>query len=343
MSADYSLIMITANRPELFRRSLDYLSNQHFSGPILIADASGAGPREAIQAAVAAHRDRLWLELFGFPEHTSPTERLLFLARQVKTELVIWQGDDDFICPGWLSRAVRLMMERPEVAAVVGQAWTFSVAGNGTCGKVTSCQPYRQFARPEATARDRLLAHAGAFATTCYGLRRTRHFQRSMEMTVAPFVGHYPFTFFEILDGGHTVIRGPVVRLEQPSLFRQIHDASTGARQASAPFHEVITSAEWHENITRVVDGWAVALVEEDGIDEPSAVAAARWAAAIYWSDALARKLVSGADKRRPIAWALAVATELLKRVAGKSPSLRGRTFPEWATIRAYVERSDEP
>ncbi len=316
---------------------MEYFSLSRVKAPIVIADASSPEMAAQVEQAVAARHD-LSIILRCFPEETHQGERLLWLAQQVSTEFVIWQGDDDFVVPEWIDAAADLMRARPDASVVVGSAWVFSVASDAVHGKITGYGPYEQLGIDATTACDRLLAHATRFATICYGLQRTANFHRSMELNVKPYGGPYPYLFPELLDGGLAPIRGRIVKIDNLSLFRQVHKQSTSTIQSRTPYHEIITDASWGENMNRVTDAWRAALVEVDDISSQQALAVARRAAAMFWARTLTAKLTPRRSQMAIIRAVQRGGRGVAKIWKPRLTDLVGRDVPVWSAIRRVVE-----
>lgn len=276
---NYSVVVISRNRPRHLERLLGYFAAEGLEAPVLLGDASE--PAEAADVAMVCARigGRLDIRPTVYEAGSPPIRRLRREFDKVTTAASIWVGDDDLVSPRVLSKAARQLEQTPECAAVTGRATTFSVVGDGPGGTISGLGDYLQRGYPQALASRRLLAQAKDGVALTYSLRRTAFVQRALgeiDDLALPddALGYY---LFELLDGMLTVLDGQVDFCDAMMMARQAHGGSTAAEGRNAQDRlGLLVRPDWPESFFKARDLLARRLVvvqPELGAAEASDVA----------------------------------------------------------------------
>ncbi|MBL8491963.1 MAG: TIGR00180 family glycosyltransferase, partial [Rhodocyclaceae bacterium] len=169
---NYSLVIISRNRPGFLARLLAYFRNQGLRARIHLGDASSGEAREQVAALVAEFQPGLDIAFTAYDESLSVMERLRRQFEQVETPYAAWVGDDDFLVPSALEAGAALMDAMPGCGAVIGKAVTFSVVDDAVRGPVLAVADYLQLPVVQEVPVDRLLAQSKQGAAFPYSLRR---------------------------------------------------------------------------------------------------------------------------------------------------------------------------
>jgi hypothetical protein len=273
---DYSVVVISRNRPRYLERLFGYFVNESLEAPVFLGEASA--PAEAAEVASVCARFGVKLDIrrTAYEAGSTPMGRLRLEFDKVETGAAIWVGDDDLVSPSILRTAAARLERSPECAAVTARAVTFAVAeGGAVCGLGDYLQrPYRQ-----ALAKDRLLAQAMDGTALTYCLRRTAVVQRvlgDIDDLALPddALGYY---LFELLDGMLTVLAGQVDLCDDVMMARQVHPGSTAAAELkSADRLGLLVRSDWPEAFGKAQDlvaGRLSGMQSGLGIDEAREIA----------------------------------------------------------------------
>jgi len=266
---DYSLVLISRNRPAFLARLLRYYARHGLRAPLHLGDASDAPQWEEVQALAREHGRALDLRLTHYGAGVPPMPRLAEEYAKVETPLVAWVADDDFLAPPALAAGARALGERPAAAAFAGRAALFSVKGDGAHGTLQWFSGYPQRGYAGAGAAARMLEYARDPVPLAYALRRTA-LSRSIMATVG--AAGWPddavgYAFFEILDGMLTVVGGEVLMANEVLMVRQSHVTSYGAQGLAEQFDfRYLSSPAW----ASLRDAMVEALVRALAAAEPT-------------------------------------------------------------------------
>lgn len=125
---DYSLIILTFNRPAFLKRLLTFISEYPHFGTILVADASEPTFKEANRAIVDSFADSLHIRLHELPSDFSIIDTLEAAAAEVTTEFVSYCPDDDFVHPDLIIEAVEFLKSHEDYTLCGGRYSLVSMA-----------------------------------------------------------------------------------------------------------------------------------------------------------------------------------------------------------------------
>jgi glycosyltransferase domain-containing protein len=246
---DYSLVVVSRNRPAFLARLLSYYA-RHSAAPIVLGDASEGDNLHKVERVVDAFRDRVPVLYTRYSADTPLLVRLRAEFAKVTTPYVAWVGDDDFLLPAALSRAAAALERDASCAGVIGNAVLFAVEGDGAQGRLRTVGNYLQQGCAAPDAAERLLAQASHGTCLTYAMRRTaliRDILDKFEVEAWPD-DVFGYHFYEVADAFLTALGGNVIVLDQLMMARQAHIGSTAA---SAPkeqrLHRMIVHPQWAE------------------------------------------------------------------------------------------------
>lgn len=262
---DFSVVVISRNRPHYLERLFGYFAAEGLKSPLLLGDASNFGVAANVAEVCRRFGNRLDIRYASYPEHHSPIARLRSEYDRVLTDAVIWVGDDDLVSPRVLRNGADHLGQSPGCVAVTGRAVTFSVAGDAPGGTVSGMGDYLQRGYVQDKASDRLLALARDGVALTYSLRRTSVVRRMLgeiEGLALPddALGYY---FFELLDGMLTVLAGQVHLSRDVMMARQVHAGSTAAvGRRNADSLSLLVRPDWPDAFGKVLRLLADRLAE---------------------------------------------------------------------------------
>lgn len=254
---DYSVVVISRNRPRYLERLFGYFVNESLEAPVFLGDASA--PAEAVEVASVCARFGVKLDIrrTAYEAGSTPVGRLRLEFDKVETGAAIWVGDDDLVSPRILRTAAARLERSPQCAAVTARAVTFAVAGDGAGGAVCGLGDYLQRPYRQALAKDRLLAQAVDGTALTYCLRRKAVVQRvlgDIDDLALPddALGYY---LFELLDGMLTVLAGQVDLCDDVMMARQVHPGSTAAAELKSTDRlGLLVRPDWPEAFGKAQD-----------------------------------------------------------------------------------------
>jgi glycosyltransferase domain-containing protein len=254
---DFSVVVISRNRPRYLDRLFGYFVTEGLDAPIFLGDASAPDEAEEVATVCARYGTKLDIRRTTYEFSSPPMGRLRREFDKVETAASIWVGDDDLVSPRVLREAADRLARSPECAAVTGRSVTFTVTGDGPLGKVSGLGDYLQKGYPQALASERLLAQAKDGTALTYSLRRTAVVQRVLgdidDLDLPDdALGYY---LFELLDGMLTALAGQVDLLDDVMMARQVHPGSTAAAELkSADRLGLLVRSDWPDAFGRAQD-----------------------------------------------------------------------------------------
>ncbi len=141
-----AVVIPTMNREKFIRRTVQFY--QQYNIPIYIVDSSPCPIRDVVRAnefKLTTH----YYHMPGLNEMQASWEA----AYRCRARYIAWAGDDDFLLPAALTRAVQLLNIRPQVTSVAGHCSLLGIKDNQIYGHVESlfsCYPdmfFRVFCR----------------------------------------------------------------------------------------------------------------------------------------------------------------------------------------------------
>jgi glycosyltransferase domain-containing protein len=210
------VVLPTQNRPRFVARALHYYAKTRCPFPILICDSSDKDGRAELAALV--RNAPLDVRLLAFEHGISINEKLTRSVAQVKSPLMVFVADDDFIVPDSMRLCAEFLHGHPEYTVAHGSAFTFAVRDAGVNGPITSVRPYRQLGSTLPTAAERLRAHFRDWSTSFYSVQRTRN----VRDILASFPRLNDITACEVFYYATNVIRGKAAKLPCRYMFRQL-------------------------------------------------------------------------------------------------------------------------
>jgi glycosyltransferase domain-containing protein len=252
-SADaVTLIVPTVHhRAALFARTLRYLAESGFKGPIVVSDHSPTEHADAI-AQVVAGAPGLDLRVVAHAPDLHFLDRLVDCARRAGTPFVHLHADDDFVILPTLDVLLERLRERPDASAALGINVHVAFAERDV-----TVAP--KFANEATDAFARLVAGLESYSSVLYALRRRDEFIASMSFARArcPDV-----QFWQYLETCMATLAGPILTVDDLHYVRAVHAAKWSAtlvRERSADhFPYLILSPEFAPRVA----AFQAALVE---------------------------------------------------------------------------------
>lgn len=165
-----TIIIPSNNRPELLRRSILYWSKQRFR--VIVCDGSDESQDTWVKGLFAGN-----IEYF---HSQSPfPQRIKIAAGMVDTRYSILLSDDEFYLPKALVECIDFLDKNEEYIAVGGVCVGFS-PGNTRILGFTQYPEWIGRERIESSARDRVVAHMGAYTNYLSGSVTRSHVWKSI-------------------------------------------------------------------------------------------------------------------------------------------------------------------
>jgi glycosyltransferase domain-containing protein len=208
-----TLIVPTVHhRAALFARTLRYLDDSGFAGPIVVSDHSPV-PHAGVVEEIVNRHPRLGLRLLRHDPELHFLNRLALCAQSAQTPYVHLHADDDFLVLPTLDKLVQAMQRDPGCSAALGINLQIDPASGQSGVKAKR-------ALPQAGAFERLLSQLEAYSSVLYALRRREELIATFSFSVerCPDV-----QFWQHLETCVAALRGPCVLLEAVHYVRSEH------------------------------------------------------------------------------------------------------------------------
>ncbi len=219
------LLMPTKNRQDICLRQLIFYALEKSPHPIYISDASDAPMSEAQQRLLTSLTDVLDIYYF-YDNDLNDVEAIEFLINECKESYCAYIGDDDYLIPAGISRAIEYLIENESVRIVSGESWLLESDLLDQSNRISfkHISPYFMVNRVEQDVMDRLRAHAMEYWVTLFGVHRTREFKEDW-LHNTKMKSRY---FTELMPNFIGISRGAAVVLRQPFLIRTNHHGRAG-------------------------------------------------------------------------------------------------------------------
>lgn len=233
--SDLSMIMMTANRPRMFREAVKQYALQAPDLRILVADFGE--PEAQRQNAAVAETYRDTVHYHRFAPDVPWDERFRRMLDVCVTPYAVPAADDDFLLPPALRECVAFLRSRPEYAACHGAYFTVDrspVPGHVGLG-VNLGFVGRAYDSPDPIGR--LIALLFWYQSVYYAVQRRDDLRRARLPG-----GMRTGAMIELFTASATVIAGKVERLRSPYCLRNGIETDTHARISA--FADVIAAGD---------------------------------------------------------------------------------------------------
>jgi glycosyltransferase domain-containing protein len=124
-----TILIHTANRPEQLVRLMRYYATQPMIERLSIVIADGSTPEHRARFEKLMLQTDIDLDYTMLPGIADEPflNRLVRAIGTVETELMMLAADDDFYFSDWISHAVRIMIERRDLSAMIGNYLVFEI------------------------------------------------------------------------------------------------------------------------------------------------------------------------------------------------------------------------
>jgi glycosyltransferase domain-containing protein len=221
--SDLSVIMMTANRPRMFRDVIDQYAATAPGIKIHAADYGAADAQR--QNAEAAARHPEMVRHYVFPPQTPWQERFNQLINECDTTYVVLAADDDVLIPDGLRESVTFLQAHPDYSACHGIYYAMWLApAEGQLGVGISCGfTGRAYESPDPVSR--LMSMMYWYQSVYYAVQR----RDQIERIVMPREVHSG-AMVELFTACVTLISGKVARLRSPYCLRNAVPTEVGGR-----------------------------------------------------------------------------------------------------------------
>jgi glycosyltransferase domain-containing protein len=218
---DLTMIMMTGNRPRMFRDAIDLYAQTAAGLQILVADFSD--PESAQENAQTARRNAATVTYFPFPPDTPWQERYRFLTARCTTPFVVMAADDDFLIPDGIAACTAFMRAHPDYSACHGLYYQVLPTAQADMLQVgiDGASVGRSHESPDPIGR--LMSLLYWYQSIFYTVQRRSDLGRA-ELPASVQSG----VLKELFTASATAIFGKIARLTTPYVLRN-HAPATGA------------------------------------------------------------------------------------------------------------------
>jgi len=227
---DLTMVMMTGNRPRMFRSAIAQYAATAPGLRILVADYGSA--ENQAQSAEVAREFASTVRHYPFPSDTPWTDRFRFLIERCETRFVVQAADDDFVIPAGLNEATRFMRQHDDYAACHGLNYQVSMTDRpGTLQIDIDCGFVGRTHESDNVVT-RLLSLMYWYQGIFYSVQRLENLQQLM---VPPAIRSG--AVHELYTACATAIAGKIGRIRSPFLIRN-HEYS-GPQSSAASVHSL--------------------------------------------------------------------------------------------------------
>lgn len=232
-----SILIPTLDRPAFLARTLRYLREQGFHGPVLVGDGSmNVGGLKA-----CTEYNGTWLDCRGITQQAT----LGKLADAVDTPYAVYCGDDDFLIPASLAACCAALDKQSDYQSARGHGMVINA--NGVRALPFMLEPYRQAELSEISPMRRVLGCLRSYAVSLFSVHRIDTWRA---MFSASRSMRDKWMGAEIAPCVISAARGRTLVLDIPYLARQIHQGRYGGEMGEAWF----TSPEVQADARLLID-----------------------------------------------------------------------------------------
>ena len=217
-STSLTILMLTQNRPLFVKRALKFYSQELLPYKILIIDSSSKDNKTEVQNIVRNADLNIFFCDHEYVVGANSTNKFAEALSKVDSEYVLMVADDDFVFPSAIHRCVEFLNHNPNYTAASGRSYEFELDAATVVGNIKSIVSYPQSSAENNLAERRFKLHMKNWTTSAYSVQRTKNL-RDIVNTHRKFSDD--IRMMEIHWYATNVIRGKVIKLDIPYMFRQ--------------------------------------------------------------------------------------------------------------------------
>jgi glycosyltransferase domain-containing protein len=169
---DLTVLIPTKDRPDQLACALRFYADHQAKYRFIILDASAPTVKKMNRCLIESLD--ISVEHHVFDEDVGVNERISRALRSCETELVLMAGDDDFIFPKAIDKAIFFLQRHPEYAACHGRA--YSIAVNSMTGDREmidlTVSKYFQRGFESGDSLERFYSYVRNWSTMAYSVQR---------------------------------------------------------------------------------------------------------------------------------------------------------------------------
>ncbi len=184
----YTLVIPTHNRPTYLKRSFEYLSRLGYGNRIVIADSSEGNIARSNSDLVDKFIGVLNIDYLHMEGVDNYTLKVVNAIERVRTETMMFCGDDDFIVPEQVNRCSDFLIKNKEYSIASGKILQFRRS------KIFRSRHFlwteyrqRRISSNESSARVQNLL--SDYRPTWYAVHRTKNFLKNFERSFEKDIG----------------------------------------------------------------------------------------------------------------------------------------------------------
>jgi glycosyltransferase domain-containing protein len=216
--SDLTILMPTQNRPKFVARALNFYSKEKLPFELKIIDSSD-GARKADMRDIVKNSDlNIFFCDFEYEVGSNSFNKFSQTLSDVTSEYVLMVADDDFIFPDAMHKCVEFLNCNQSYTSASGRSYEFELDEASVAGDIRYIESYPQSSVEHNLAERRFNSHMKNWTTSAYSVQRTKNLKEIINL-------HRNFSddirMMEIHWYATNVIRGKVVKLDTPYMFRQ--------------------------------------------------------------------------------------------------------------------------
>lgn len=216
---DLTVLIPTKNRSDQLAYALRFYADYRAGYRFVVLDASNSTVKKANQRLITSLD--LSIEYHAFDEIVGVNERIRKALRLCETEFVLMAGDDDFIFPDAIDKAILFLKQYPQYAACHGRAYTLAVnltANHDEPDLTVSTYLQRSFESDDPFAR--FYSYVRNWTTMAYSVQRRVLMSEVFENFT---MLNNDVRFMEFYWYGYLLLMGKVKRIDALYMIRQVN------------------------------------------------------------------------------------------------------------------------
>ena len=213
------IIMTNLNeRRDWLIHRLIFLDQSDFDGEVLVGVWGGHEQIPYVEKQCAQLIGRCRISIYAQDASVYLPYRLLKLTAECQKEFVVCQGDDDFILPSGLIKAVEILRRDPTVIAAQGRAIAL-LLGEGITPNI-KFRPFPLWEALEDDVIERYCALMKHYTFAWHAVFRKHEFIERAQYMVEMYDNSDDFIFFEAISDLYAVIKGKQVVFNEPYFIK---------------------------------------------------------------------------------------------------------------------------
>lgn len=238
MSEIAGIYIPTKNRQFFVRRQLNFYKKFNSKHSVYIGDSSNLIDFNELSTFIKENNFPFKVFHFHIPD-VSAEDAHMFLVERINEKYCAFCGDDDFLIPMTIGKAVDILSKNQDIRISQGKSLILTIKDNNLYGNIDSLSDYINNTMCDNESYiDRLIWFSENYFTLQFSVHRTSEYLQDM-INVEKIKDR---AFTELLTGFACMLKGKSYLIDDLYLIRQDHDN----RNIMYTLIDWITSKDWY-------------------------------------------------------------------------------------------------